>query len=59
MLTNEIYDMLSCPKCQAGIEYNKDDNLIICLSCYLTYEIKHDIPVMLVDEAEKYSGPHK
>jgi uncharacterized protein len=54
LLTNEIYDMLACPKCQTGIEYNKDDNLIICLSCYLTYEIKHDIPVMLVDETKKY-----
>ena len=36
------------------LTYNEEDELLICYRCRLKYQIKDDIPVMLIDEAEKF-----
>ena len=54
MLNKKLLEILACPKCKGDLEYNKDENKLICNSCRLHYKIEDDIPIMLIDEAEKY-----
>jgi uncharacterized protein YbaR (Trm112 family) len=50
-LNKELLEILVCPQCKGEIYLNDGKNGLICESCRLIYEIKDDIPVMLVDEA--------
>jgi len=64
MLKQELLDILACPKCKGEVrkedgavertdlEYDRENNVLICRSCRLKYRIEDDIPVMLIDEAE-------
>ena len=54
MLKQELLDILACPKCKGNLEYDKENNKLICHTCRLKYAIKDDIPIMLIDEAEKF-----
>ena len=54
MLDKELLEILACPKCKGGLVYKDKENQLICESCRLIYAIKDDIPVMLIDEAEKF-----
>ena len=49
----ELLDILACPKCKGDIYLNEKQDGLICNSCKLMYQIKDDIPVMLIDEAIK------
>jgi len=53
MIKAELLEVLACPKCKGGIRVSKDEKHIVCDSCRLLYEIRENIPVMLVDEAEQ------
>jgi len=53
-ISNELLEILACPKCKGDIRLNKDGNGLVCDNCRLLYPIKDNIPVMLVDEAEKF-----
>ena len=48
----ELLDILACPKCKGDIHLNTEGNGLICDSCKLLYEIRDDIPIMLIDEAK-------
>ena len=48
-----LLDILACPKCKGDISLNESQDGLICDRCKLLYHIKDDIPVMLIDEAEK------
>jgi uncharacterized protein YbaR (Trm112 family) len=52
-ISKELLDILACPKCKGNIYLNEEKNGLICDSCKLLYEIKDDIPIMLIDEAKK------
>lgn len=52
-LSKELLDILACPKCKGDIRMDDALNGLVCDSCRLLYEIKDDIPVMLIDEAKK------
>jgi uncharacterized protein YbaR (Trm112 family) len=52
-LSKELLEILACPKCKGDIRLNNSQDGLICDSCKLLYHIKDDIPVMLIDEAEK------
>jgi len=54
MLDKELLDILACPKCKGELEYLAEKNQLICHKCRLIYAVKDDIPIMLIDEAEKY-----
>jgi len=54
MLKQELLDILACPKCKGNFEYDRENNKLICHTCRLKYDIKDDIPIMLIDEAEKF-----
>ena len=47
--------ILICPQCGGKVRYAETANGIICDQCQLLYEIKNDIPVMLVEEAQKFA----
>lgn len=54
MLSQELLDILACPKCKGDLEYDKGNEKLICHACRLKYAIKDDIPIMLIDEAEEF-----
>jgi len=51
-ISKELLDILVCPKCKGDILLNKEEDGLICDRCKLLYEIKDDIPVMLIDKAK-------
>ena len=53
MISKELLDILACPKCKGDVYLNETEDGLICDNCKLMYEIKDDIPVMLIDEAKK------
>lgn len=54
MLSQELLDILVCPKCKGELEYEKEKETLTCHACRLKYAIRDDIPVMLIDEAEPF-----
>jgi uncharacterized protein len=51
-ISPELLEILACPKCKGDIYLNETDDVLICDHCKLLYEIKEDIPIMLIDEAK-------
>lgn len=54
MLKKELLDILVCPQCKGELEYEREKNKLTCHACRLKYGVKDDIPIMLIDEAEKF-----
>jgi len=54
MISDDLLDILVCPKCKNDIEYDEENSKLICYNCRLKYDIKDDIPIMLIDEAESF-----
>jgi uncharacterized protein YbaR (Trm112 family) len=52
-ISKELLDIMACPKCKGDIELDESRNGLVCNNCKLMYHIKDDIPVMLIEEAEK------
>lgn len=52
-LAKELLDILACPKCKGDLEYDQAGQKLTCWACKLRYSIEDDIPIMLIDEAEK------
>lgn len=50
-LAPQLLAILVCPKCKGELEYREADAKLICHSCRLSYPVRDDIPVMLIDEA--------
>jgi len=53
MISKELLEILACPKCKGPVTLTEKNDGLICNSCRLLYEIRDDIPVMLIDEAQK------
>ncbi|MDP3283419.1 MAG: Trm112 family protein [Desulfobacterales bacterium] len=51
-ISKELLDILACPKCKGDICLNNTGDGLICDKCRLMYEIRDDIPIMLIDEAK-------
>ncbi|HMA67496.1 MAG TPA: Trm112 family protein [Desulfosalsimonadaceae bacterium] len=51
-VSQELLDILVCPRCKGPIYLNQSGDGLICDNCRLLYEIRDDIPVMLIDEAK-------
>jgi uncharacterized protein YbaR (Trm112 family) len=52
-LSPELLTMLVCPRCKGEIRPMDDDHYLVCRSCRLKYPVIDDIPLMLMEEAEK------
>ncbi len=53
MINKELLDILACPKCKGSLKITDKEDGLICEKCKLLYEIRDDIPVMLIEEAKK------
>ena len=51
-ISQDLLDILACPQCKGDIRLNQAGDGLICETCQLIYEIKDDIPIMLIDEAK-------
>lgn len=52
MLDDRLLEILACPKCKGDLEYRTEpEEVLVCHSCKLVYEVREDIPIMLIDEA--------
>lgn len=51
-INKELLEILACPKCKGDIRLNETEDGLICDKCKLLYEIKDDIPIMLIEEAK-------
>jgi hypothetical protein len=52
MLDQRLLEILVCPKCKGELEHRVEDSELVCHACRLRYEIREDIPIMLIDEAK-------
>jgi uncharacterized protein len=50
-VSEQLLQILVCPKCKGELEYREQEQSLICRSCRLRYPVRDDIPIMLVDEA--------
>jgi uncharacterized protein YbaR (Trm112 family) len=50
-LSEKLVAKLACPKCKGALEYRPDESRFLCHSCRLSYPVRDDIPIMLIDEA--------
>jgi uncharacterized protein len=51
-ISKDLLEILACPKCKGDIRLTEDQKGLICDNCRLLYEIRDDIPIMLIDEAK-------
>ena len=54
-IDKELLEILACPKCKGDLRLTGPGDGLVCDACGLKYHVKDDIPIMLIDEAEKLS----
>ena len=54
-ISSELLEILVCPKCKGNLYLTESQDGLICDPCSLKYEIRDDIPIMLIDEAQPIS----
>jgi len=62
MVNKELLDILRCPACvreREGLLEYYQETWLICQDCGRKYPIKEDIPVMLIDEGDKWQTTEK
>lgn len=52
-LSAELLNILVCAVCKGDLVYDEPACTLTCHACRLRYKVVDDIPVMLVEEAEK------
>jgi len=51
----KLMEILACPVCKGKLDYNKEQQELICKFDKLAYAIDKDIPVLLESEARRIS----
>jgi uncharacterized protein YbaR (Trm112 family) len=57
MVSQELLEILRCPACvreKDGLLEYYQESWLICKDCGRKYPIREDIPVMLIDEGDKW-----
>ncbi len=59
MVSQDLLDILRCPACvrngpDAGLLDLVKETWLVCRDCQRKYPIRDDIPVMLIEEGDKY-----
>jgi len=59
MVSQDLLDILRCPACvrngpDAGLLDLVKGSWLVCRDCQRKYPIRDDIPVMLIEEGDKY-----
>lgn len=50
-LSQDLLEILVCPKCKGALEYRERESALDCPTCRLRYPVRDEIPIMLIDEA--------
>lgn len=53
-MKKELLDILACPKCKEPLALKGDETGLICKNCELLFKIEDNIPILLIEKAEKY-----
>ncbi|MFH1226951.1 MAG: hypothetical protein V1701_03480 [Planctomycetota bacterium] len=53
MINKEMFDIMVCPLCKADIKMENDKIICTRPECGCRFRIEDDIPVMLIEEAER------
>lgn len=59
MLSKDLLEILRCPACvreKEGLLTLEHDTWLVCRDCGRKYPIVDEIPVMLIDEGDKWMG---
>lgn len=62
MVSKELLDILRCPNCvreKDGLLEYYQESWLICQDCGRKYPIKDDIPVMLIEEGDRWQAVAK
>ena len=52
MIDEKLLAILVCPRCKGELEHRTGaEESLVCNACRLRYEVRDDIPIMLIDEA--------
>lgn len=57
MISKDLLEILRCPACvqeKEGLLKLHKDSWLVCQDCSRKYPIVEDIPVMLIDEGDKW-----
>ncbi|MEX0651385.1 MAG: Trm112 family protein [Actinomycetota bacterium] len=52
-LDPQLLEILVCPNDRGDLDYRESEQLLVCTKCGYRYPIRDDIPVMLIDEAQR------
>ena len=53
LLDQKLLDILVCPISKGPLEYDRENQELVCKASGLAYPVRDGIPVMLEDEARK------
>lgn len=57
MIDGKLLAILVCPRCKGELEHRTEpEEELVCAACKLRYEVRDDIPIMLIDEARPLAG---
>ena len=59
MIDKKLLAILVCPVSKAALEYDEQNQELVCKASGLAYPIRDDIPVMLESEARQLSEEEK
>jgi uncharacterized protein YbaR (Trm112 family) len=51
MVDPKLLEILVCPRCKGALVERKDPPELVCERCRLRYEVRDEIPILLIDEA--------
>jgi uncharacterized protein len=52
-IDEKLLEILVCPQCHGTVRGDEKSGGLICDQCKLHFEVKNDIPIMLIEEAKK------
>lgn len=51
MMDAKLLDLLACPLCKSAVQYDQENNELICKADGLAFPVRDGIPVMLESQA--------
>ncbi|MCC4798893.1 Trm112 family protein [Enterovibrio norvegicus] len=55
-MDHRLLEIVACPACKGKLNYNKENNELVCKFDRLAYPIREGIPVMLTTEAREMTS---